>query len=125
MVQYVWRYVYGSKNAGTEQEKAEVTLVEYYRFARNRFVHAVPDKQPKLERLKGLVKRHPALKKLDGPNAYREHHYIREVLSRCSEDGVPEIDADRNRGRFDGSMPRRATARNWHASVSVKGLPKV
>jgi len=72
MVQYVWRQVLGSKTAGGEEEKSEVALVEYYRFARNRFVHADEHKQPGLDKLKAMVKRHDALKKLDGPNAYRD-----------------------------------------------------
>lgn len=72
MVHYIWRHVYGSTNAGTEEEISEIALVEYYRFARNRFVHADEHKQPRLDKLKTMVKRHDALKKLDGPNAYRE-----------------------------------------------------
>jgi hypothetical protein len=71
MVQHVWRNTVGSKNMQSEQT-SELRLVEYYRFARNRFVHATTEKQPKIEGLRELVGAHPALQKLDGPNTYKE-----------------------------------------------------
>jgi hypothetical protein len=87
MVKYVWKHTVGTNSVGTE-EKIELELAEYYRYARNRFVHDTLMKQPKLEKLKAAVKTHTALRKLDGPNPYRSLRFDDIVIFARSVLGV-------------------------------------
>lgn len=85
--EHVWRHVIGKRSV-VEEAEIELKLCEYYRSARNRFLHTANPKQPKLENLRDVVKRHPALKRLDGPSAYQQVKFDDIIIFSRSALGV-------------------------------------
>lgn len=55
--------------------------MEYYREARNWFLHSVDKKDPKARDLKDRVGRHPRLRKINGPNWYSDLRFEDFVLA--------------------------------------------
>ena len=86
---HLWANVVGS-GAVTSETQGELVLVEYYRFARNRFLHGSTKKQPKLTDLHEIVRQHPALRKCSGPNGYDGLNFEDVVIFARSVLGVAQ-----------------------------------
>jgi hypothetical protein len=72
LLNYVLRNVTGQDSGWDADTEIELDLLNYYRLARNRFLHASDDKPTKAKDLKKRSKAHPTLAKLNAPNIYTE-----------------------------------------------------
>jgi hypothetical protein len=86
LLEYTWKHI--TKEAAVPRAiKTEWDLMEYYRDARNWFLHSVDKKDPKARDLKERVAQHPRLSKIKGgPNSYSDLRFEDFVLAaRASE----------------------------------------
>jgi len=85
MLDYVFGHVTGEHTGGDSRTKLEIDLLDHYRIARNRFLHASDAKENKIRDLKERAREHPSFIKLDGPNTYNELIFDDCVIcARCS-----------------------------------------
>src|SRR5580704_617163 len=80
LLEFTWKHITNGTPV-PDAIKTEWALMEYYRDARNRFLHSVEKKSPKARDLKDRVARHPRLSKVGGPNSYSDLQFQDFVLA--------------------------------------------
>ncbi len=85
LLHYVLRNTTGRTGGWDNETEIELDLLDHYRLARNRFLHASDDKPTKAKDLKKRSKTHPTLVKLNAPNIYTELEFDDCVAcARCA-----------------------------------------
>lgn len=85
LLHYVLRCATGRTGGWDSTTELELDLLDYYRLARNRFLHASDEKPTKAKDLKKRAKTHPSFAKLNAPNIYDELSFDDCVIcARCA-----------------------------------------
>lgn len=72
LLEYMMRNVTGRESGWDASTKLELDLLEYYRLARNYFLHSSKQKPTKAKDLKERARNHESFQKLDAPNIFNE-----------------------------------------------------